>query len=523
MRPTGSRRAVGAAVAAAPQSARGGRFLGVVLPAFRLERCGYRAEDPAVVVDEVRNAVRVVACTPGAEALGVRVGMSATEARALVAGLVVEPLDREGESEDQASLVQALRVFTDRVAVAGPAEVIFEVSGITAIFDGEEALLSRVRGVVESFGHLARLAMSGDPRASLALARWREGDTVVEEGGLASACLALPLSALRPSQRLLDGLAQVGIRTLGALAALSPAAVAGRYGQEGVTLHRLGRGQPLQEGWEEPRWDDPLAYEVTLPEPTEMLTALLFVLQGVIGQLVEALEAREQRAVRLTLHLALDGEDPLSLPVRVGRPTRQQAELMEAVRRTLEGLRIAAPVVGLGLVLAQAAEGTGRQPGLLERVERAEELPALMARLEDALGEAALFRARIRERWRPETSWVAERWGPDAPLFSVRERERADPVAIQGGEWADLPRPRPALLLPKPQALAVDAAGPRPRRLSLEEGWVQVREALGPERLEGEWWTESPFARDYWEVELGGRWAWIFSEGDRWYLHGWFD
>jgi protein ImuB len=54
----------------------------------------------------------------------------------------------------------------------------------------------------------------------------------------------------------------------------------------------------------------------------------------------------------------------------------------------------------------------------------------------------------------------------------------------------------------------------------------RVTHASGPTRLEGEWWTDEPLARDYYEVETedGGRY-WLYRDrtDGKLYLHGVLD
>lgn len=90
--------------------------------------------------------------------------------------------------------------------------------------------------------------------------------------------------------------------------------------------------------------------------------------------------------------------------------------------------------------------------------------------------------------------------------------------------WSQhLPRPRPPLLLPDPDPLEVELRQGVPARLrGRRGGWARVQRVRGPERLEGDWWKEQPFARDYWVVELDRGTGWIYREGGAWYLHGWF-
>ncbi|HZI10056.1 MAG TPA: DNA polymerase Y family protein, partial [Myxococcus sp.] len=54
----------------------------------------------------------------------------------------------------------------------------------------------------------------------------------------------------------------------------------------------------------------------------------------------------------------------------------------------------------------------------------------------------------------------------------------------------------------------------------------RVTALAGPERLEGEWWSETPYQRDYYRVHFEGLGpAWVFRDGrdGRFYLQGLFD
>ncbi len=93
-----------------------------------------------------------------------------------------------------------------------------------------------------------------------------------------------------------------------------------------------------------------------------------------------------------------------------------------------------------------------------------------------------------------------------------------DPVEIQHAWTWSLPLPRPVTLLPAPLLVDVRAERGHPQRIHLERGWMLISRAEGPERLSGDWWTNAPFSRSYWAVDLGGRAAWVFEEDGRWYL-----
>ena len=80
--------------------------------------------------------------------------------------------------------------------------------------------------------------------------------------------------------------------------------------------------------------------------------------------------------------------------------------------------------------------------------------------------------------------------------------------------------PMPVRLLEPP--VAVETEGDPPRTVDRKA----VTAASGPMRLQGEWWTDDPLARDYFEVATqdgGHYWLYRDHSDGRFYLHGVFD
>ncbi len=526
----GGTRAATAAVAP-ERTTRPQRLLVAWLPAFRLERCGWEARDKVALVAPEKNAMRVQALTPGASKLGIRRGMGAAEARALVPEIAFEVFEERepaDEVEDLTELSRLLRVLSPRVwpLTDHRDAIAVDLSDTLELLGGEAACLDRVVHVLGDVGHRSRVVIVdgdrvGADRAARALACHHDRHQVIEPGGLAPALSVLPIETLRPTLRLEEGLRAVGVRTLGQLARLSGASVACRYGSEGLELLQLARADPSRalsdtfEPSEREATDGPSA-RVQLPAPAVCTDAVHAVLDRLLERLCLALQATEQAAVRIQLRLVLEDAADVLLSIRLGRPRRDPATLGTLVRRRLEDLRMEAPVVEVGLEILESCPYHGRQHGLLDRSEALEPLDELLARLEDALGEQSLLRAVEADVHRPEAGWEAATFtvhGPSELLSGGR------PVRLATSA-------RPALMLPDPRPVRVQL-DPRsqPEAVEVEGRWRRTWSTEGPERLAGEWWTSDPFERDYYRVALAdGRQPWIFLDretGD-WWLHGWF-
>ena len=531
------------------------RVLVAWLPDFAIERVGFEADEVVGLVAELRSATRLVATSAGAAARGLIPGMTAAEARALLPDVTLLPWEPTPEAEDVGALLAAFGPLSDRVSPLraplgatggvgggeGPLEgIALEVGHTSHLFaEGEVGLLARTREIVDRHGHRGVLVIADDPLAALAIARAggerdAAADLIVPVGQAGHAIAHLPLEALGASPELVGDLAAVGVMRVSDLARLDAAGVAVRYGAEGLELHTVARGGSTtpRPGGLPPA--EPAQAGTRLGGPTETLDAVRFALIGLLGAVSAALAARDEVAVRLAVGLILDRRGAVratrTVRVRVGRPTRDPARLLAVVMARLEGLALEAPILEVTVKVEEAGPERGGQAGLYDRALAAEPWPELVARLVDALGEAAVFAAEPVARWRPEGAWAPVPFdpeaGPDAPVdLRVGPNGKVDPVLLQDVWEADTRCPRPTLLRPRPEPVEVRVEAGHPAWVRVSGGWSAALRVEGPERLTGEWWAEDGgFDRSYWAVALEEGVAWLFEDSDgRWWHHGWFD
>jgi protein ImuB len=502
------------------------RFCAVLLPAFRIERLGFAPEECVAVVAEQRNATRVVAASPAARSEGITAGMTITAARALLPDLLAEPLDESGEATDRAAVVEQFRSYSPRIGAWSPDTLVLEVGETTHLYGGEQGLLDLIAEQCARLGHLGRGAIADDPVAAVAIARCASAPwSRIPPGQGASALSELPLWALDPSPSLRTSLQMLGMERIGDFARLDAASVVGRYGQEGVTLHRIARGHGVTGGGWEQLHTSEISESVALGGPTMTLEPIRFVLPGLLARMCRRAAQRDQVVARLALRLVLECGPTRLVRVRVGHPTREAGTLQRLLETRIERLRVDAPVIEVGLVFEETSEDPGWQHHLLDRTTGSEDLPELLARLEDALGATSVMALRTADTWRPEhasSSGPPFTDGPPPP----RVHSKPDPVAAQEPAPHASDLPRPTLLLPRPRPIDVHT-GPdqqTPLRARLDGQWQALTRVEGPEHLQGDWWTTDAYDRQYWVVATrSGAIAWIFREQARWYLHGAFD
>jgi protein ImuB len=478
------------------------------------------AEAPLVLIGREGRRRVVLAADRAALAAGLRVGMPATKAQALVKGLIVK--DAEPAADIQALerlALWALR-YAPIVAADPPDGLVIDATGAAHLHGGEDAMVKTMVERLAASGIAARAAVADSWGAAHGFARCAARPViVVPPGESAKAILDLPIAILRLPKDMIDALRVLGFERIGDLAAKPRAPLTLRFGPE------LGRRLDQVEGRvSEPivpvRPADLVEVRRGFAEPIGAAETIARYTAKLVTQLCEALEAKGLGARRLDLLFhCVDGRMEAirigtALPVRdVKRLTRLLCDKIETVD---PGFGI--ELMSLAATLAEPLSPKQIISSLIEEPEA--DVSGLIDTLANRVGESRLYRLA------PVSSDVPER--------SV---QRVAPTAPATGEgWPDH-WPRPARLLPSPESIETVALLPDHPPVTFTWRGVRrrVKRADGPERVFGEWWkrdAELIAVRDYFQVEdEAGERFWIYRAGDgedpdtgshRWFLHGIF-
>ena len=488
---------------------------------------------PVVLWADERGVQRVIFASSAALKEGVRPGHTVASAGALVPGLQRLPYFAADEAHALSTLGEALMVLAPGFQI-DPAEGLWLDASAASLKGGEGPWLEVVVAFCKQLGWVGRGVLGSERFTVQALARHSTQPASVVEPRGGSRLSALPLHALARALGPggIEPLVGLGLSTLGEVAALPAGAVAARFGHEGTVAAQLARGA-----------DDSLFTPDVLPEvlheaialdwPAEALEPLLFALKTVVDRLCTRLQGRKQAAVRLTIRLDLDRVETATVALILARPSAQARLLVELIRHRLTDLTVRRPICALAVTIDEACADDGRQLNLGDAPAGEAALEVVLARLQSALGEEALFGVELVDTHRPEAAWKEKRFSiaavPERALGwweSAGKGPPADTAAVErAADPATLERPArllrapallPAELTPEGSLLSLDLLG-RKRR---------VTAMFGPERLAGEWWTEQPYARDYYRVVLEGVGPlWVFRDGrdGRFYAQGVFD
>lgn len=441
-------------------------------------------------------------------------GMTLTQARSAVSDLVIRPVSLEGLASTQAALVDVALSVTPRVEDGRADKAFLELDGVEALFPSARGLLTALEKRLADVG-LPRVRLGIGPTRTIALlaARHDGGGHVVHAHEVRDFLAPLPLDLLDPPDEIFDRLTRWGLHTLGELAGLSRQAIGTRLGEEGVRLSRRARGEDLAPFRPTPqrlRFEESAESEHAIGD----LEALAFLLRGALDRLTRRLHLRGLAVRELLLELTIEGGPLFARNVAVGAPTVEAAVLLSLVRLALEKDPPQGPVERLRITATPGSVETAQLDLFLPPLPAPAELAVTVARLEALCGSERVGVPRVADSHRP-----------DAALLEQFATDRRRPGAAAGPPVA--PRAAMALrALRPPRPAVVHTLGSRPAQLELDGRTLRVLRHAGPWRLFGEWWGDSRFARDYFDVELsdGAVYRVYHNQEDgTWFVDGLYD
>ena len=528
------------------------RTLVVWCPDWPVVAAGVTSDQPAAVL----FANRVVAGSAAARAEGVRRGLRRREAQARCPDLLVIDHDPARDARAFEPVVAALEACAPGVEIVRPGVCAVATRGPSRYFGGDEALAATVEQVV---GHGGRAGIADGPFAAGLAARRR---TIVAPGETAAFLAPFPVAALDgglgdPAQQqsraeLADLLRRLGLRTLGAFAALPAADVLARFGPDGALAHRLARGlddRPLAARTPPPEW----AVQMELEPPAQRVDTAAFAAKALADQLHERLRAEGLMCTRIAIEAQTEHGESLS---RVWRHdgALTAAGMAERVRWQLDGWLAgttaeAEPTGGLSLlrlVPEAVVPDDGRQLGFWGGAAEADERAArAFARVQGMLGPAAVCTAVLSGGRGPAEQVTLVPWGdpkvparpglPGAVTVRVSGAGRTETPPWPGR----LPAPSPSVVHPVPvPAELVDGDGvpvmvtarclvrAAPARLSVAGGrWAAVVAWGGPWPVDERWWDASAHRRRarFQVVCTDGAAHLMVLEGGRWWVEATYE
>jgi protein ImuB len=475
---------------------------------------------PLVLIGHEGRKRVVLAADQEARREGLRPGMAASKAQALVANLAVMDADPDADRIALEKLaIWMQRHFAPIVAPDGDG-LMLDITGCAHLFGGETAMLQQIVGKLAAVHIGARIAAAPSYGAAHALARTVAAPIYQQQQDkLAGALSLLPVSALRLPTEILAALKQLGFDRIEELNSTPRAPLALRFGPIiGTRLDQAyGRADepfvpilPLEMPHVRRNFAEPIAAPETLARYTTKL----------VEQLCADLEVKGLGARKLDLLFFRVDNRIEAIRIGTAKPVRDVKRLAKLLCDKIETVNPGFGIETMTLTALVAEPLTYRAVSTSLTEAAAPDVSGLIDTLANRMGEERLYRVAPVESDIPE-----------------RAVKRVTVLASPTGATWPAHWPRPTRLLNPPERVETLALLPDhpPTFFTWRGRRRRVAQADGPERIPEEWWksdAEMKAVRDYFQVqdEAGERF-WLYRAGDGedpatgpqdWFVHGIF-
>jgi nucleotidyltransferase/DNA polymerase involved in DNA repair len=334
----------------------------------------------------------VVAASEEAVAFGVAPGMPLRQAEHLCPQATFLPPDPQSADRLRELIASALYDLAPVVEVRVDGTAWLDLDGVPSI---SEAIRETRRRLRAATGREPRLGLASGPfTARLAATQARPGRLMRIDD--ARGFLApLPSRVLSLDEEQMERLDLLGLRTLGAVAAIGPRELESQLGRDGRRAVLLARGvEPDQlEPWLPPLFSS--AHRQFEP-PVEDREALLFVARALCGDLAEGLGLRGAGAKHVRVRLLFEAGEADSRDSVVRHPLSSAAELFGLIGSWIKEWRPRAPITELWVELPVLEPAGRRQLRLWAGGDgTGEEVIAALERLQERHGEDVVRKPRL--------------------------------------------------------------------------------------------------------------------------------
>lgn len=375
--------------------------------------------------------------------------------------------------------------FSPQMEEAAPGTVIFSVAGLHRLLGPAPQVAAEISRQARSLDLHVSIALAENPDTALLAARSLPDITILKPGEEAEQLGPLPIGILPATPETLGTLQRWGVRTIADLLALPPLGVIERLGEEGGRLQALAEGRgtrPLRVT----RAPADYTARTDLDEPVTNLEPLLFVISGMVQEILRrmAQEGNAVSAAMVTMRLEGRRDSEWAVPFPV--PAREAKTILKQIQFALEASKPRAGVMSVAMEMMPAPPRTTQHGLFSPNTAEPERLQTLLARLSALIGADSVGSPELLNTYRPDAWRLRQQ-----TLF--RAGTVLDPAKTVQLSLRVFRPARPA---------RVRLEGNRPQYIETEEAQGYVAAAAGPWRTTGEWWAETAWARDEWDVAL---------------------
>lgn len=319
---------------------------------------------PFIIMSGKGNRAQVVMCSQEALRRQIFPGMKLSEAKAVCAELVWRDYDEQLYREAQKKLSRQLIACSPKVTALEPGIFILDAHGL-AYLGGEEKLCREIQKVTGRSGYSdVHIGIADSAFAATVASKFKRRQYYIVPAGEDAGFLApLTIKHLQISADMFDSLHELGIRTMGQLAALGEESLHQRFGREGISARELCQGIDRRQPYLPPLEREFRCF-VDIGSAIELLHEVQFVLKSMIDRLMRDMRDQGWWAEELELTFYNDNDKFDVRPIKLLRPSNHSKFLLEVMKLSLEAKPISREVTAIEVNVTRFAKEAWHQSRL---------------------------------------------------------------------------------------------------------------------------------------------------------------
>jgi protein ImuB len=357
-------------------------------------------------VDPALPKAIIIQLTPTAQSCGVSEGLTASQAMARFAELIIKARSPAQEESATEVLLQTAYAFSSNIESTAVGVCTMELKGLGFGSNGAaaEQWAGKIIEVLAQFQMEAKIGLAATPELALLAARSGTGASPVRFDSRTFE--SFPISSLEPPPEILELLRRWGIQTIGTLLTLGKDNVAERLGSAAVELfNRVSPDSPRPLKLVMPA--EEFSEQMEFENEVETVEPLLFVLRRFVEQLSGRLELIYLVIAEFQLQLGLSSGAKYERLFKIPAPTGNIEILFRMLQTHLETVRTDSPITSLRLA-GKPAKPEARQFGLFESTLRdPNQFAETLARLTALIGSEYIGTPQLVASHKPDSFRMA--------------------------------------------------------------------------------------------------------------------
>ena len=400
--------------------------------------------------------------------------------------------------EHKLSIAESLLRLSPQIAL-GDQRIYVEIGRCQKLYS-EESFLSRVGFILAKFSVSARIGIGDSIPDALVRAKYKEKPLIEALHDYYS-----PFYEVNTLFPMISSLKKLGITQLSEFRQIPTSEISTRFGKAGLIAAM--KMQNPDHPWPRFEPEEKLSEAINLETEPRSLEALFFPLKTILDRALARAKGKRKHVLKMRLELEQEKSSICPDPIRIWTftfPTPQNSSLTmlsilrDRLQFDLDRYPLQSIVTALRVEFSELAPAQNLQKDFYtkEAIDQ-EAFDGFLARLIEKFGQNNVFFAELLEKYLPERAW--------------KKTLQAKNNIIPHPQRPNRLNANPPLLQRKGKLLA-----------NGRQKW-EMRTFQGPERITGEWWLRDR-ERDYYRVKTAcGEELWIYSQGEKLYLHGIFD